>query len=379
MYTLSSRAKIFHTCLGFVAVPVLISIGSAIYFKLKSFRNGENQKASKKSFGRVCEGTIKMLDLTPTQQVIRSSKFVVNRSKNVTIVEENSINLMHSIIKDSSAEIEWDASGWHFTEDVETDGVLTCQYIFVLDALNFCFWPEKGLEYENLAVSLTEVLRKDHTAFSAEKLMIMTPSTLQQWLPNHSFPLIDARVEALQDLGSVLVANFGGLAVNLVKCAEGSVVRLVRIVTSLLPGFRDEAIYQEKQIFFYKRAQILAGDIWGAFKNKVHNSTFVFDDIDQLTMFADYRVPQLLRHFGVLEYSPYLSNLIDSLEEISAGGEMEIEIRASTIVAVENLKKQLKSFGINKTSVEIDWFLWQMGEALKDSIAPAHRVRTIFY
>lgn len=28
------------------------------------------------------------------------------------------------------------------------------QYLLVLDALNFCFWPEPGLEYEHLAASL---------------------------------------------------------------------------------------------------------------------------------------------------------------------------------------------------------------------------------
>lgn len=33
-------------------------------------------------------------------------------------------------------------------------GPLTVQYLLVLDALNFCFWPEPGLEYEHLARGL---------------------------------------------------------------------------------------------------------------------------------------------------------------------------------------------------------------------------------
>lgn len=32
-----------------------------------------------------------------------------------------------------------------------------------------------------------------------------------------------------------------------------------------------------------------------------------FHDIDQLTMFADYRVPAVLREFGVLQYSQKLA------------------------------------------------------------------------
>ena len=30
----------------------------------------------------------------------------------------------------------------------------TAQYLLALDALNFCFWPQPGLEYEHLARGL---------------------------------------------------------------------------------------------------------------------------------------------------------------------------------------------------------------------------------
>lgn len=50
--------------------------------------------------------------------------------------------------------VTWDASGWHYSEDAAASGPLTCQYVFVLDALNFCFWPIAGLEYDTLALSL---------------------------------------------------------------------------------------------------------------------------------------------------------------------------------------------------------------------------------
>ena len=33
-------------------------------------------------------------------------------------------------------------------------GPLTVQYLLVIDTLNFCFWPEGGLEYEHLARGL---------------------------------------------------------------------------------------------------------------------------------------------------------------------------------------------------------------------------------
>ena len=37
--------------------------------------------------------------------------------------------------------LKWDASEWHYTADATTGATLTIQYIFVLDAMNFCFWP----------------------------------------------------------------------------------------------------------------------------------------------------------------------------------------------------------------------------------------------
>ena len=50
--------------------------------------------------------------------------------------------------------------------------------------------------------------------------------------------------------------------------------------------------------------------------------------MNEVTMFADYRVPQILLHLGVLEYSPSLLNKIKLKEEIPFGSEEENEIRA---------------------------------------------------
>ena len=66
--------------------------------------------------------------------------------------------------------MQWDAQGWHYCTDVAEMGPLTGQYIFVMDALNFCFWASPGFEYDALAMSLKLVLEADSTALDAEKL-----------------------------------------------------------------------------------------------------------------------------------------------------------------------------------------------------------------
>lgn len=48
--------------------------------------------------------------------------------------------------------------------------------------------------------------------------------------------------------------------------------RLVKALVNTFEGFRDQAIYKGRQVFFYKRAQILVADLVGAYddyKSKV--------------------------------------------------------------------------------------------------------------
>ena len=44
-----------------------------------------------------------------------------------------------------------------------------------------------------------------------------------------------------------------------------------------------------------------------------------FDNIDKLTMFADYRVPQALEYFGILRYSKELKEVLKSLTVLEIG------------------------------------------------------------
>jgi hypothetical protein len=170
------------------------------------------------------------------------------------------------------------------------------------------------------------------------------------------------------------------MASKVVISANGSAVHLVRIITQYFSRFRDTAIYKGHLVHFYKRAQILTGDIWFAFgKLKDTNHPCSFNDISELTMFADYRVPQILRVMGILEYSTDLAHDIDTLKELEHGGKKEVEIRAQTIIAVDLFQKSLKLKGLDLLVLEVDWLLWEKGEVMKDSILPHHRTLSIYY
>lgn len=111
-------------------------------------------------------------------------------------------------------------------------------------------------------------------------------------------------------VGTVLVRSYGGRAATLVKKAQRSAVRLVDLIAASFPGFRDQTVYQGKQICFYKRAQIFVADVFGAFQGKGLGR---FDDMSELTMFADYRVPVVLERLGgILHLDPALKQRVRS-------------------------------------------------------------------
>jgi hypothetical protein len=101
-------------------------------------------------------------------------------------------------------------------------------------------------------------------------------------------------------------------------------------------------------------------------------------------MFADYRVPQSLLYFGVLEYSEELNERLKSTEnyEIPHNHHFEMEIRAASIISVDLLLKNfLKADGIPWNAIMVDYFLWDYAKQHGDLMAhlPIHRTRCVYY
>ena len=107
----------------------------------------------------------------------------------------------------------------------------------------------------------------------------------------------------------------------------------------LLPWltFRDIAEYNGKQVAIYKRAQILIADIWACFEGQGYGK---FQDIDTITMFADYLIPQALFYFGAIEYSKELREYLEKDHLMKPGDRYEFEIRGCSIWATELISKE---------------------------------------
>ncbi|CAN6541952.1 unnamed protein product [Malus baccata var. baccata] len=299
-----------------------------------------------------------------------SSAWVASHSSHV-LVDSSGIEKVAETI-DTIPKVEWDFEGIHYFDN----GPLTVQYLFVLDALNFCFWPDKDLNYDNLAAGLKAAIQNDKSVFDADRLQKYTGPELRELLKwPRSLPLEDERVRLLHEVGFELERSFDGKASNLVESCGKSAVKLVALVTRHFPGFRDHSVYKGHQVFLYKRAQIFAADLWGAFGGQGYGE---FYDIGSITIMADYIVPAVLQQLGVLKYSATLASAIEANSQIVAGSEEEVELRACSIYAVEKMKEliSMKS-GKQVLSIELDLWLWSFG--IQCPALQHHRTLSIYY
>ncbi|KAI5325208.1 PREDICTED: UPF0553 [Prunus dulcis] len=299
-----------------------------------------------------------------------SSAWVASHSSHV-VVDSSGIEKVAETI-DTIPKVNWDFEGIHYFDN----GPLTVQYLFVLDALNFCFWPDKDLNYDNLAAGLKAALQNDKSVFDVDRLQKYTGPELRELLKwPRPLPLEDERVRLLHEVGFELERSFDGKASNLVESCGKSAVKLVALVTRHFPGFRDHSVYKGHQVFLYKRAQIFAADLWGAFGGQGYGE---FYDIGSITIMADYIVPAVLRQLGVLKYSATLASTIEANSQIDAGSEEEVELRACSIYAVEKMKEliSMKS-GKQVLSIELDLWLWSFG--IQCPALQHHRTLSIYY
>ena len=180
---------------------------------------------------------------------------------------------------------------------------------------------------------------------------------------------------ALNDLGRFVLERFKGSFTDLVDSVGSSAGSLVQLLKNM-PFFNDVASYDGEEVLFYKRAQIIAADLSLAFPGQTWGH---FEDLDQMTIFADNLVPHVLRIDGILIYEESLVARINQGTLIPAGSTEEVEIRACAVQAVELIKKQLSESGKMITSPQIDNFLWNRGQQPEYKAKPRHRTRCVFY
>jgi hypothetical protein len=97
------------------------------------------------------------------------------------------------------------------------------------------------------------------------------------------------------------------------------------------------------------------------------------DELESLTIFADYKIPQIFINFGLIEIPEIYLKKLKEKRIIKKFSLFENELRWASILLGEKLSKNLKI-----PSYKIDNVLWNISHKIKLKI-PAPKVKTIFY
>ncbi|KAG8900189.1 hypothetical protein FRB99_006189 [Tulasnella sp. 403] len=313
--------------------------------------------------------------------VIPSAQFVyekvgsegvrVEEGRVVESVAENILNRMQTMQYSTST--TWRSHPLHFLPPTPYDPSHprtreALDWVFFVSSLNFSFWSEFseeerfGIEwgdegtvwtgYWSLLAGIKRALHNTSHPITSPAFYAHAPTSVLESIftpsptSHESIPLLAERIAILRQNGEILERRFGGSWVGLLEEwmeREGesrTALGLVKMVIEAFPSFRDEVVWEGRKVCFWKRAQILVAETWAAFY-PLDPSTphpILPNGVGDLTMFADYRVPQILHTLGLISYPPALVTKLHGNVPFGYGSTDEMSIRAASILAVERLK-----------------------------------------
>ncbi|KAL5114704.1 hypothetical protein ACEQ8H_007438 [Pleosporales sp. CAS-2024a] len=340
----------------------------------------------------------------PETRVLNNAQFIYDNSVDVAL-DMRSTKVAAQLILDEMLKRKYSTSAWSEHElHPKAKDESTVNFIFTMDLLNFSFWSEKE-EQDRFAIvyrgkrwtgywSLVALLQR-----ALEQAIPITDPTF--WIDEErctddvlrtvfssgiegteDIPLFEERVRCLREAGQILEEEFDSSVITLIQDAKHSAAGLVNLLAEKFTCFRDEGTFERKKVRFLKRAQIFVADLWAAFDGQEYGQ---FNDIDKITMFADYRVPQMLHSLGVLWYCPPLDNTIRRLEMIESGHSWEMQIRGCSIWAIELLRREILKIkpDAKVNAILIDFFLYDLAKEKEKvdqgDVIPHHRTRSIWY
>lgn len=318
--------------------------------------------------------------------VLNSIQVAIKNSKYVQINEPAILAFSRQVeARDiNGAELGWEALLPKTTTEDERIALP-----FVYNTVNFCYWGNPkwavnidGISYDGgvgMLQAVKHAIKRGFNILDPNYLANLSQAALAAILRgNVEIPFFKERLDLLRALGQGILTNYEGSFAEVVRRAGGSATRIVELLAKDFPTvFNDVTNYQGQTINFYKRAQLVPAHLFDL--AKLGLISIPLTGYDELTAFADYKVPQSLRSFGILEYDNGLADRIDRKIEIPSGSDEEIEIRAHTIWAIELTTRVLRKRLPDANAAKVDDFFWFKGQTKSSGNKPYHLTKTIWY
>lgn len=311
------------------------------------------------------------------EEVLESCQEVMKKAKYVTIQEEN----LKQLVKNMKIEKQT-----HWMSNIKEINSFSIQemvhFLLIYHAIGFSYWgePKWTIEYKEkqydgaigLIMAFCKELEQNPSFLQFHQL---EKTTLKDWerilQGNTKIPMLEERYECIQEISHTVTTQMNNNFYEQIKDLDKD-EELFQSIIQNFPSFTDKAEYDDKPVYFYKRAQLLTSDILYWKKQKEGKEI-----INQnLVGCADYKIPQVLRNLNIVMYTKELADLIDKQVEIPKQSKYEIEIRASMIVVIQKIKEIV---GNCYSNIEINDYLWLKGQEKGNKKFPYHRTRTIAY
>lgn len=317
--------------------------------------------------------------------VISSIKPVINKAKLVTLNYSAINNLVRKI---NGKELVSKRIHLNYFQDWNLHNLIKLTFLF--NTINFCFWAKRGerkwaIKVENeyfdgskaLFIALEKAVKDNPNLLNGNFLATISLKETKDILSGDpQIPLLKERYYCLKEAGKILKEKFNGSFINTLKESKYDALRLIQILVDNFPCFNDISTYQGETVAFYKRAQLNSKMVNDILISRGHRG---LKNLEKLTAFADYKIPQILRHLKILKYRKELASKVDNYKLILPQSPEEIEIRAFTIWAVELIKRKLQEKYSFVTAAHIDSFLWSKTQEKREQMKPYHRTLTIAY
>lgn len=273
-------------------------------------------------------------------EIIESNKYVIENAKYIQINKDEIKKFANGIQEVNIKNWLYNSPYNLLDENVET--IIT--FLLYFEAIDFSFWGSPKWQIETIngkedgsMALMFAMLRYIRENKSFDNL---TKENFKEYLKgNVEIPLFEERFKFIID-------NF--------------------------EDFKDIRTYEGKTIYFYKLAQLLTSDILHIREKKENIKV----DCSHLVGCSDYKIPQGLRALNLVKYNKELADIVDNKVEIQENSAYEVEIRATVIYVIDEIKRLLNN---KVNSIELNDYIWLMSKNKELPKRPYHLTRTTNY